>query len=216
MPDATPDERKPERRPVVAHRRFALLDGIVLVAACGIGVRVQQAVHELQAEHPMRGGALGPGTVIRGIRDRGFPGAPLHVFSWFEFAMPWLMTAAFALLAPRLVPPRPPTRRPRDRGDRRIDRGDLAGLAPRAHAPGAGGVVSADMASWSRKPVFLLTSLSAMAASGTAVASAGLVSFLGRSRHRADWIDRAGFVLGVSMIASTRSTSGFPCLIDTE
>lgn len=206
MPDPTPG---PAPRPAI-RRRFTLLDGIVLVAAFAGGLKGHQVVQAVLARSRMSQGAVGAGEVIRDIRARGFLKVPLHVTYWAESAMPWLMTAAFVLLALRLIPPRPARARLVGRHGSLAIRATVGTIAatwlsyalallPLERA----GLISADMPSWAHKPVFHLVSLSAMAAAGAAVAASWLTASCRRSRGRADWIDRTGVALGVVMIAAT-------------
>jgi hypothetical protein len=190
-------------------RRFTLLDAIVLVGLCALGIRAHQAVAGLIAETHLPDGPTTASTVVLSIRKRGFLAIPLHVVYWFEIAMPWVLTLSLSLIVLRLIPPRP----------KRSRLARQPGFAATMMAAGSALVVwtcwlvlilplqmskkLSAVSNWDYPRVFFGVTLAAMVGAGLGVAvSWAMLWILRRSREKADWIERAGIVLGVILILS--------------
>ena len=188
-------------------RRFTLLDAIVLVALVALGIKTHQAVAAMIARNNLSAGPVSASTVIREIRSQGFLAIPVHVTYWFEIAMPWVLTLALSLFVLRLIPPRP----------RRARLARQLGFAATAMAVGSVLMVWASwlvlllplqmsrklsfMTNWDYPHVFYNATIAAMVAAGVGVSvSWAMLLILGRSRAEADWVEKAGIVLGVILI----------------
>jgi hypothetical protein len=196
-----PDEGRP--------RRFTLLDAIVLVALCALGIKAHQAVAGLISQARLPDGPTTASTVVLNIRKRGFLAIPLHVTFWLDIAMPWVLTLSLSLIVLRLIPPRP----------RRSRLARQPGFVAMTTAAGSALVAwacwlvlilplqmsgkLAAVSTWDYQRVFFAVTLVAMVGAGLGVAvSWAMLLILRRSRAKADWIERAGIVLGVILILS--------------
>jgi hypothetical protein len=190
-------------------RRFTLLDATVLVAMCALGIRAHQALASLIAQARLPAGLTTASTVLLDIRSRGFLAIPLHVTFWFEIAMPWVLTLSLSLIVLRLIPPRP-RRSQLSRQPGFVAMATVAGSALVAWAcwlvlilPLQMSRKLAAVSNWDYDRVFFAVTLVAIVGAGLGVAvSWTMLLILRRSRAKADWIERAGIVLGVILIIS--------------
>jgi hypothetical protein len=190
-------------------RRFTLFDAVIVVAVCAMGMKVHQEVGAFFAKGGLQGGPVSVRTVIQDIKNRGFLTIPLHATYWFDIAMPWVLMLSLSLFALRLIPPRPRTAR----FARQL------GFTAIAMALGSALVVwacwlvllvplqmsrkIAFWVNWDYPHVFYGVTLAAMVAAGAGVAVSWIIIlFQGCSRAKADWIEKAGIVLGVILIVS--------------
>ncbi len=194
-----------ELRPRPRRRRFTILDVVILVAAGACGLRPHLLLIEFLGTRGIGTARSMVGKFLEGNPFR----TPYYVLYWFYIGAPWLIVASLALLALRLVPPRP------RRSRRARQPGSLAILAA---STGAGVVALAwCLLAWPLRRQGMLAAsntltdqlvgykmmLAASLAACAAVAAAWLALwFGGRKARETDWVEWAGRVLGALWIAS--------------